>query len=239
MNKKIVIPAVTISSVVILVALISLYFFTRRLSGLETTVKQQKSIIAQKNAEIEYRLNKNKELIADKLSVELTNKQLIESYPKLAEQIQRDFDIKIKNLKAYMQAEFSASGEGSSTINNHYYTDSSGVKRRYWKLKASDGYLDFLATVYDSTNAPYEYKYSDKVEFAIHAKKKWILGNEKLYGSAKLSNPNAVVTGSESMLINDFRDKRWSVGPFVGAGVVGGDVKIVFGVGVQYGLFKF
>jgi len=220
---------------------IALYLYLRY-SRQEKLLEQKNSVIKEQNAVIEYRTNELGKVIADKNAAEISYKELIDSYPKLAEAITKDFDIKLKNLKVYMEAEFKASGKGNSTVNNHYYTDSTGVRVPFWKLKASDGYLDFLATVYDSTNAPFEYDYSDTIKYAFNVKKKWFLGNETLYGSGLLSNPNAKITNSTSILIKDFKDKRWSVGPNVTVYPTfdnGLSFDFTVGIGLQYAVFRF
>jgi hypothetical protein len=234
--------AIKILTVLVMIFMTVALYLYLRYSRQEKLLEQKNSVIKEQNAVIEYRTNELGKVIADKNAAEISYKELRESYPKLAESITRDFDIKLKNLKVYMEAEFKASGKGNSTVNNHYYTDSTGVRVPFWKLKASDGYLDLLATVYDSTNAPFKYDYSDTIKYAFNVKKKWFLGNETLYGSGMLSNPNAKINNSTSILIKDFRDKRWSLGPYVGV-MPYYDDKLSFrfsvGVGLQYSVFKF
>lgn len=194
------------------------------------------SIIREKDTEIQYRVNKEGRIIAEKETAVGNYKQLAEAYPKIAESIQKDFDIKLKNLKAYMQSEFEARGSGNSQITNNYYLDSAGNKVEYFKLKASDGYLDFNADVYSPTNAPYTYSYKDSIQFAISTKKKWFLGNERLLASGKLSNPGAKITNSTSYLVESYKDKRF----YLGAGMSYGlDGRLVPSIQIGYSLIKF
>lgn len=212
-------------------------FYTMHKNGkLKDQLYQKESVINEKNAVIQYRENQAGKLIAEKQATEISYKELQQSYPKLAEAIVKDFDIKIKNLRAYMSAEFQARGQGSSTINNHYYTDSTGVQIPFWKLKASDGYLNFLASVYDSTNAPYEYTYTDTIQYTFNVKKKWFLGNEKLYGSGLLGNPNAKITNSTSIHIKKYRDKRFYLGAGFSYGI---DGKLLPSVHAGYSIIRF
>lgn len=161
-----------------------------------------------------------------------------DAYPKFAEKLTDEFNIKIKrDLKAYIHAEFQARGSGEATvINNHYAIPDSSGRTPQWEMKASDGYLSFRATVYDSLHAPYSYTYDDTLQYAFHMKRKWLLGKEKLYGSGMLSNKKARITKSTAVLINDFKDKRFGVGPFVG---VDYRLQATFGISVHYSLFKF
>jgi hypothetical protein len=197
--------------------------------------KSLSSAIEEKNAEIKYRTNERGKLIAEKQVAEIRAKDLEQAYPKLAESIIKDFDIKLKNLRAYMQAEFAAHGQGQSSITNNYYTDSTGVQKSYWQLKAADGYLDFQADVYDSLHAPYKYVYSDTMKYAFNLHGKWY-ERKKLYGSGMLSNKNAKITNSTSILINDYKDKRFGIGPYVGM-----DYRLQpsFGISVHYSIVKF
>lgn len=195
-----------------------------------------RSIIKEKDAIISYRENKEGKLIAEKDAAVGSYKQLAEAYPQIAESIQKDFDIKLKNLKAYMQAEFEVHASGNSTITHNYYTDSAGNKVEYFKLKASDGYLDFNADVYSPKNAPYTYSYTDSIQYTISTDKKWFLGNERLLASGKLSNPGAKITNTTSYLVENYKDKRF----YLGAGMSYGlDGRFVPSIHIGYALIKF
>lgn len=223
--------AILISALTAIIIFLFMYIWEtdKRVQGLQSANAAQQS-------EISYHTSRSGKLIAERQAAELRVKEFKETYPKMAEDITRDFDIKIKNLKAYMQSEFQAVGKGDADITNNYYTDSTGVRRSYWELKASDGYLDFSSTVLDSLHAPYKYTYSDTIKYAFSVKKKWLFGKQSLYGSGMLGNPNAKITNTQSVLINDFKDKRFGVGPYVGYGLNG---KVSFGLSVQYSLIKF
>lgn len=217
-------------------AAILFYLFDRNLKNkLET--EQLKGIIEEKSAEIIYRKNENGRILAQKKASELTTKQLQEAYPLIVKEIQKEFDLKIKDVKAYIRNEFEARGSGNSTINHYTYTDSAGNKYPIWKLKVQDQYLDFSATVYDSLHAPYEYVYRDTISTVVSVKKKWIFGDEKLYATSMLKNQNAKVTGATNLLINNYRDKRFTLGPVVYFDPF--SQKFGIGVGAGYALFKF
>ena len=96
--------------------------------------------------------------------------------------------------------------------------------------------MDFSAKVYDSLNAPYVYTYSDTLQYAFHVKKKWFLGNEQLYGSGMLSNPNAKITNSTSVLIKDYRDKRFYLGAGMSYDING---NFVPSIQIGYSIYKF
>lgn len=174
-------------------------------------IARQESIIAEKNDSLTYRKTREGKIIADKIAAEATAKEFKEAYPKLAETLTRDFDVKISNLKAFFRSEFQAHGTGNTTINNRYVVDSTGRQVSVQDFKINDGYLSLQATIFDSLHAPYDYLYSDSVQVAFHTKKKWLFGKEQLYGSGMMSNPNAKITGQTSILMRDYRDKRFNV----------------------------
>jgi dihydropteroate synthase len=150
--------------------------------------------------------------------------------------LKEEFNIKMKNLEAYVRNEFKAQGSGNSVVHNHYTTDSTGKRYPYWELKATDGYLDFRASVYDSLHAPYTYSYSDTITTAIAVKKKWLgIGRDKLYATSMLKNPNAKVVGTTNLLV-DHKDKRFGVMVFGGYDPFHNQV--VGGVGVGYTILK-
>lgn len=218
------------------IVLLSVIWVIHEVRQFKEKEKGYQSIIKEKDAIITYKTNKEGELIAQKDAAIGSYKQLAEAYPQIAESIQKDFDIKLKNLKAYMQSEFEARGSGNSTVTNNYYIDSAGNKVEYFKLSANDGYLNFNADVYSPTKAPYTYSYKDSIQYAISREKKWLFGNERLLASGKLSNPGAKITNTTSYLIQDYRDKRF----YLGAGMSYGlDGRFVPSIHVGYALIKF
>jgi hypothetical protein len=195
------------------------------------------SVIAEKNSQIDYFMNENGKLVAGKAAAEVAYSDIKNMYPELYRSLSKDLDVKVKDLKAYIQTEFKASGSGTGTVTNNYYVSESGERVGSSDLVISDGWLLLTATILDSTKAPYSYTYSDTVKQSISLKRDWILGNEKLYGSATLSNPNSKVTGSTNILIREYKDKRFSLG--VGAIYDPSSGRFHLGVGVNYALFKF
>jgi hypothetical protein len=167
------------------------------------------SIIAEKNAEIQYRVNKEGKIVAEKQAAQATAKQFAEAYPQLANELMKQFDVKIKDLRAVIQAEFQARGSGNATTNVYNYYDTltqDSVKAIAFKV--NDGYLNMDATILPD-RSPYEYVYQDTLTYGFTVKKKWALGKETLYGFGGLKNPNAKVTSATNVLIDSYNDKRW------------------------------
>jgi hypothetical protein len=171
-------------------------------------IGEQKSIIAEKTAQIEYHVNEKGKIIAEKVAAEASLKELSKAYPDLARELKDDFDVKMKQMKAYIRNEFEARGSGMSNITNNYYDTI--TKKNVQRLEFNDGYLDFSALIDSTNHALSTYVYSDTVRTVIHTKKKWFMGSEKLYASSSLSNPSARVNGTTNLLLKN-RDKRWVV----------------------------
>lgn len=221
------------------------YILWSQLESSKSALRQANSVIAEKNAEIQYRTNREGRIIAEKQAAEIRAKELEKMYPQVYDEIKKDFDLKIKNLRAYIKNEFEARGSGTGEVtHNHYYDSAENRVVRFRDFKMDDGYLKFKTRLYDSlSNALYEYVYSDTASTVIDARKKWLFGKEQLYASTMFKNPNAKITGTTNILVNNYRDKRLSFGISAGWGVlkVGNEVRTgwFMGPSIEYALFKF
>lgn len=203
---------------------------------LQDKTNDLESVIREKDSEIEYRRTREGRIVASKDAAELRAQEIANNYPKIVDELKKDFDIKIKNLKAYIRSEVGAQGQGTGEITNHYHLSDS--TRRFREFTMDDGYLSFRTTLYDTAvQAPYQYTYSDTITTVIHGKRKWILGNERLYSSSMLRNPNARVTGMTNIMVDSHRDKRWCLS--VGASYDPFSNSVRPGVNFGYALFKF
>lgn len=230
--------------IIIVILLFLLAFMFQRLNRLSSMVDNRDAIIAEKNDSLSYERNKYGRLVAEKLAVEASYKEIRDAYPRLAAELKNEFDVKIKDLKAYVKNTIEASGSGNAVVHNHYtLPDSTGKRYPYWELKASDGYLDFSADVIDSLHAPYRYTYTDTITTVVSTRKKWLFGKETLHASTSLRNPNAKVSESTNILINKYKDKRWIVYAGVGYGATFTKDQFLSGptmsVGVGYAFVKF
>ena len=223
----------------ILVCAAIIFYMDKRLARVEREASSYASALVEKEAEVTYYRNERGRIIAQKEAAVLTSQEIAKAYPKVIEEMKKEFDIKLKDMKAYVRNEFEARGSGNSTIHNHYVIDSTGRRVPVWEMRVSDGYLDFRSTVIDSLHAPYTYSYTDTATTVISRKKKWLFGKESLYSSTMFRNPNAKVTGTTNILVNNYKDKRWviSIGasyvPFSESG------KFQPTITAGYALFKF
>lgn len=219
-----------------IVLAVAAFFLADRLEKVSEASKRKDTIISEKEAQITHWKTESGRQAMEKDAAIASAQEFRDAYPKLAEELKKEFDVKVKDLKAYVRAEFQARGEGTGSVSNTYYVDSTG--QRYKEFKMDDGYLNFRTTLFDSlTNAPYEYTYTDTLTYGFSVKKKWFLGKERLYGFGGLRNPQARINASTNVLIDDFKDKRFSIGPYVGYSFT--QNRVDFGVSLQYGLFKF
>lgn len=237
----------------IVIAIITIIFLLNRLSGRDKIIEQKDSVISEKNATITYHVNDKGRIVSEKDAAVLRSKDLEESYPKIYETLKRDMDINARNLKAYIQNEFSARGQGTGSItNNHYYDSGTKTSFDSLKFKMDDGYMKFKVgfelryfnNKLSYKQSPYSYSYSDTSKTAVHGKKKWLLGNERLYSTTTFGNPNSKITGTTNILVDNYRDKRWSISFSVGYGLVKAKDDEVHtgwfaGPSVTYSLFKF
>jgi hypothetical protein len=211
-------------------------FLANQLRRKSAESDRKDTIISEKNDSVHHWKTQSGRNAVDKLAAEATAKEFQNAYPAFADELKKEFNVEIKDLKAYVRAEFEAHGQGQGGISNTYLVDSSG--HRYKEFKMDDGYLAFRTMLFDSTSvSPYNYTYGDTLTYGFKIKKRWFLGDDKLYGFGGLRNPNARIKKATNVLIKDFKDKRFSVGPFVGYGFIGKQIEI--GVSLQYSLIKF
>lgn len=226
--------------IIAIVALSALAFWLfNNWKNSQAEVSRKDSVITEKNAEIKYRVNREGEILAQKEAAVIRAKDLEDAYPKIYEDLKKEFDIKVKDLKAYIQNEFEARGTGQGSITtNNYYDSTLRRQIRFRDFEMNDGYLTFNTRLFDSlSNSLYNYVYSDTSKTAIHTKKRWLFGKEQLYATTKLSNPNAKLIGSTNVLIDTYRDKKFGVGPAIIYDPFNGNFSI--GVSLTYCLFKF
>lgn len=224
-------PYIAIVGLIVVIGLMLSY-----IRKLEAASNRKDTIIAEKNDSLRYERTESGRLRVEKDAAVATAEEFKNAYPQIADELKREFDVKIRDLKAYVRTEFQARGQGSGSISNTYYVDSAG--RRYKEFNMDDGYLKFKTTLFDSLiQAPYQYTYSDTLTYGFKMERKWFLGKERLVGFGGLRNPDAKITSATNVLIEDYKDKRWVV--TAGAAVNPFDGKIIPMIGVGYALMKF
>lgn len=241
-------------------------------------------------SEIQLRKTREGKLISDIQAGEVRAKDLERMLPEVAKTITKEFEVKLKNARAYAEAQFEAKGKGNALIKplqsipydtSFFVLDSSLVwldnassqlhvsystrpngswyylssraegqtdtveftidppcQMQPFAMFIDDGYLSLMSEIYSQDRAPYEYTYRDTVKTVFHMKGK-LLQKKQLYSSSMLSNKNATVVGSQAILVNEFKDKRWGIGPSVSYGVGPDGLNWNVGISIHYSVIKF
>lgn len=206
------------------------------LRKMKAELNRKDTIIAEKEGQVTHWKTESGRNAIEKDAAIATAKEFKEAYPKFTEELKNEFDVKWRDMRAFVRAEFQAQGKGTGAISNTYYIDSAG--QRYKEFNMDDGYLKFRTTLFDSmTMAPYQYTYGDTLTYGFNVRRKWFLGKERLYGFGGLKNPQAKIIGATNVLIDEFKDKRFSLGPYVGYSFT--QNRVDFGVSLQYSIWKF
>jgi hypothetical protein len=223
-----------------LLILIAGYFYIEWTTARHEADRKQ-SALDEKNDSISYWKNGYGQQVAEKTVAQLEAKEIREAYPKLADDIEKKFDIKLKKVLAVIYNEFEARGTGEGLItNNHYYDSSSRKQVRFRDFNMDDGYLKFNTRLYDSlSNALYTYSYRDTATTVFHSDKKWwqIFKPEHYLASTVFNNPNAKLTGTTNIMVKGYREKRFGIGPSVGYDPFRNEWNV--SVSIHYDLIKF
>jgi len=182
--------------------------------------------------------NKAGQSVSDTRAAEISLKDAKAFYAGELQQIRETFEIRDKNLRSFISAQFNATGKGSVTMSfDTTIQHSSNVRVHTPMFRVSDGFLDFKGTMPDSLHLNYEYFYRDSVIFATSWKKNGLFRKKTLLVSGAFGNKNATITGLRNVVVSDFKDKRFGIGPMVGYDVLNN--RPVVGVSVQYSLIRF
>lgn len=182
--------------------------------------------------------NKAGQNVSDKRAAEVSLKDAKAFYAGELQQIRETFEIRDKNLRSFISAQFNATGKGSVTMSfDTTIQHSSNVRVHTPMFRVSDGFLDFKGAMPDSLHLDYEYQYRDSVIFATSWKKNGLFRKKTLMVSGAFGNKNATITGLRNVVVSDFKDKRFGIGPMVGYDVLNN--RPVVGVSVQYSLIRF
>lgn len=197
-------------------------------------LKGKDSIIREKTDSLHYERNAKDQEIASKNAAVASLHQLKQAYGNDLTEIKRELNIRDRDLKAFMKANFQAQGYGTTTIiHNHY--DSTGAQVVQPAFSIEDGYLALSGVVKDTT-LTYQYTYTDQILAAFHYENKgWF--KKELHWSGRLSNPNARITSATNAIVEEYKDKRWNVS--VGVSYSPFTQQVLPTVSVGWAVFKF
>jgi hypothetical protein len=204
-----------------------------RLETLSGQLESKTSALEEKEAVLKVWETKSGKTATEKVTAEVSKSDLKEHYPELTKEL-ADLKIQIRQLRGILTTTIEAKGKGEVIIVRDTIRVAGAVPVVLDSIKINDGYLRFKGQS-KAGMFGYAYTYADSITFAIHSKKRWFLGSEKLYGTGKLQNPNAKITNQTSLVIKN-RDKRWNVSAGVGYDFYG--KRIVPTVYAGYSLIK-
>jgi hypothetical protein len=221
--------------VILIFLIVVLWFMYEQNKDLKSQSAQKDAILQERQAEIFYRRNKEGEIIASKLAVEASMKNIKEYYREETEKIVRDFDIKLKNTQSFLSAQIATSNKGHTTLRDTvYYPIGLDVPRVGRTFSIRERYMVFDGVIFDD-GLDYSYTYYDTLSFVTHWKRDKFFAPKRLYVDGKSENPNSSIEGIRNISVNNFKRPRFSIGPYVGYGTTG----INIGVGLQYSVISF
>lgn len=222
--------------IIFVVLLLIIAGLTWQLTATKKELHNKETVINEKTDSLRELISKSGEKIYVKATAVVDPKDFDKYYKELSQKLSKDMDVKIKNLKAVFDARLLAQGFGQ-VIGKDTVVIKSGVQTHETQFLINDNYLNFNGTLDTANRLTYNYNYSDELTFAIAGKKKWFLGNEKLYGTGHLKNPNAKITNQTSVIVEKYRDKRFYVGAGISYDPFVNQVRPTLQVG--WALFKF
>jgi len=176
--------------------------------NLRSKLERSESILTEKESQITYFKSQSGKTVSEKPAAEISKSDLEKHYSDIAADL-RDMKIKFSRLEAVSKAAIEAKGEGVVTIVRDTIPVPGSVPVILDSVFITDGWLDLRGGI-KGQRFGYTYSYQDSIVMAISGKRKWFLGNERLYGSARVSNPNARATSLTSVLLKH-RDKRFVI----------------------------
>lgn len=223
-----------IGIIVIAAMAVAIWILFNRLQRSDRLNDNYQSVIAEQTDSIRYERTVSGRERAEKLAAQATAKQFKEAYPQFAERVVKEFDVKLKDMKVFIENKFTAHGSGEGTVVNNVYGPDGYLRK---EAEFGDAYLRATVSFLDTSRFSWTYNYSDTISTVVHTEKKWFLGKEKLYVKSILQNKNAKITGATSVLIDSYRDKRFVI--YVGVGYDPFNNRPSVNAGIGYALFKF
>lgn len=191
-------------------------FLLWRLNRVAAARDSANSALTEKSDSIRYFRSESGKIVAEKAAAEISQQDFERHYADLAKVLQADFRIRIKQAVAVLQAEIQANGAGVVMVVRDTVRLPGAVPVVRDSFTIDDGYLQLGGRLVPGQKVKYSYQYGDSLIFAADRRKKWLYGKETLYGSVRLSNPNARALRQTAIFIDERRQKRWglSVGAY-------------------------
>jgi hypothetical protein len=217
--------------VVLVAACVAFYIraeiYSARNDGLE-------SIIAEKEDTIRTYKNKLGNEVASKRAAEASISVIKESYKKEIEDINKNFNVKIKNLEAYIEAETTSGGTIVTEIRDTVVVDTLYREYGYKRFTYRDEWISLNGLIAEG-KVKIDWLAKDELKIIFYEKSNGFFGKKTLYVDATSLNPYTKIDNLKGIKVGERRVKRFGVGPYIGYGTKGLD----FGLAVHYSVIKF
>lgn len=199
--------------------------------------KSLTSVINMKNDSIRIWQDDASRWHGEALTAQVTKADLQQFFAMEVEQIRKDFDVKLKNVTAYMQATTDTRDtvlmKTDSTTKIIIQSPSGDTA----KFQYTDQWSRFDA-VLTPKQMQLSYLVRDSVSFVTAYKRAGLFAPQQLTLQGISYNPNTRISGIRNITITT-PVKRFSAGPYVGYGWTGSSWAPSIGVSIQYSLLKF
>lgn len=236
-----------IAGVILLLALaFANYRYVKYMKGqYETMAKSNAGLLSQNK---EFRDNNGNlhtqvtQLQVDRAAYMSTHEVQVDSMAKL-------LDIRAKNIEELVtviqkyQGEFVSKIDTNSRIAYVKLPGRDSLVRDtvyYYTVKYKDRWLDFKG-ILDTGRFSANYTLTDSLTLVTFIRKQGFLGlgRAKTFVDISGTNPNLTFSNLSSVELTKVRDKRWSIGPYVGYGWTGTGFGVSFGISLQRSLIRF
>lgn len=157
--------------------------------------------------------------------------------PKL-DSIADELNIRKKQIKSLTNLITEIKGSISTKVDTEYVD--TGRTKPILTVRYKDAWMTLNGQMYGGFfNATYSIK--DSLQYVTYQKNGGFLGlgKKKTFLDVKSANPNMKITNMSSVELTKVKDKRWSIGPYIGYGYNGVKFTPSIGIGLQYGLIRF
>lgn len=234
--KKHKLPNIPISTIIITLLSCAVIFLWLWKEDEAISNKQKDNIIAEKNAVIEYKTNENGDLVAEKTAALASRDAIKNAYNAEVGRIRKNFDVKLKDMQSFITAKIETIGEGKSSARDTLIIKKDGIEITGKKIRINEEWVSLTGIL---LNNDFEYRYStrDSVTFVTSFKRDKFLGPKKLIVNGISHNPNSNIAGLRNIVVDDFKPKRFSLGPALFYDPFDNQFRV--GVSVNYSVIKF
>lgn len=200
----------------------------------ETLLKADKDIIS-------YHVNRAGQEVARANEARINLELYKQAHPEELSRILSDFNVKEKDLRSLITAAFQSTNRGETVIHHHHFYDSTRLDSAISSdFDISDHYLTLHGDVEQKGSQAkilWQYQYQDTISVVGSERRKWLFGPRSFFVDAALSNPRAHLSSLKSYRINEFKDKRFGIGPAILWDPFSGTVHP--GISIHYDLIRF